>query len=268
VTRLAFLLADLPVQLLGRVRSDRVFYTTPSGYTGVGRPSRHAQPLKLSDPATWPQPQACAQGVSDRYGQVVVHAWGQRHQQLARRGGWQQHSGMLPIVAGTLIRVHVDRLPGNRAPKPLWLWHSHPQPTDLDLLRIFAVFCRRFDAEHTFRFFKQTLGWTRPRVRTGEQADRWTWVVLAAYTQLRLTRTLAADLRRPWEKPLPTNQLTPARVRRAFWRIRRAAGVPARAPKPSRPGPGRPKGSRNKHHAPRHSVGKHTKVHSRKPSKT
>lgn len=267
VTRLAFLLADLPVQLLGRVRSDRVFYTTPGDYTGLGRPGRHASPLKLSDPTTWPTPQACAAGSSDRYGQVAVYAWARRHQQLARRGGWAQHPGALPIVAGTLIRVQVDRLPGDRTPKPLWLWHCHPQPADLDLLRTFAVFCRRFDAEHTFRFFKQTLGWTRPRVRTPQAADRWTWLLLAAYTQLRLTRTLAADLRRPWEKPLPANRLTPARVRRAFWRIRRGAGVPAGAPKPSRPGPGRPKGSRNKRQAPRHSVGKYTKADSRKSRK-
>jgi hypothetical protein len=35
--------------------------------------------------------------------------------------------------------------------------------------------------EHTIHFCKQTLGWI-PRVRHPEQADRWTWLVLAAYT--------------------------------------------------------------------------------------
>src|SRR3954470_11885436 len=35
---------------------------------------------------------------------------------------------------------------------------------------------------------KLALGWTTPRVRTPEQADRWTWLVLIAYTQLRLGR--------------------------------------------------------------------------------
>jgi hypothetical protein len=33
-----------------------------------------------------------------------------------------------------------------------------------------------------------------------QQADRWTWLVLA-YTQLRLARPIAADRHRPWEKP-------------------------------------------------------------------
>ena len=42
--------------------------------------------------------------------------------------------------------------------------------------------------EHTFRFFKQVLGWTRPRLRDPAAADRWTWLILAAYTQLWLAR--------------------------------------------------------------------------------
>ncbi|MEV7238035.1 transposase, partial [Streptomyces sp. NPDC051020] len=96
-----------------------------------------------------------------------------------------------------------------------------------------------------------TLGLTRPRLRTPEQADRWVWLILAAYTQLRLARPLAEDLRRPWEKPLTPDQLTPGRVRRGYPRIRRTVGTPARAPKASRPGPGRPKG-RTSTPAPRH----------------
>lgn len=45
-----------------------------------------------------------------------------------------------------------------------------------------------FDIEHTFRMLKQTLGWTRPRRRDSAAADRWTWLILAAHTQLRLAR--------------------------------------------------------------------------------
>ncbi|MGH3381744.1 MAG: hypothetical protein ACRDP6_44155 [Actinoallomurus sp.] len=67
--------------------------------------------------------------------------------------------------------------------------------------RLWQAFLRRFDLEHTFRLFKQTLGWTAPKVRTPETADRWTWLVIAAHTQLRLARHLTVDLRRPWEKP-------------------------------------------------------------------
>jgi hypothetical protein len=257
VVRLGWLLRDLPVQLLGRIRSDRVFYAPAPNYPGTGRPGRHGAPLTLSDPTTWPTPNSSSTSISDRYGTVVIHAYGRRHQRLTRRGGWDTHPGLLPIVEGTLIQVIVDRLPGNRAPKPLWLWHSHPQAPDLDLRKIFAAFCRRFDAEHTFRFLKQTLGWTRPRLRTPTQADRWTWLVIAAYTQLRAARTLADDLRRPWQPPLPAHRLTPGRVRRGFWRLHRTTTRPAGAPKPATPGPGRPKG-RTSTPAPRYPAGKKT----------
>jgi hypothetical protein len=73
---------------------------------------------------------------------------------------------------------------------------------------------------------------------------------------LRLARPLAADLRRPWERPLPPEWPTPARVRRGFRYLRRKTSQPASAPKPSHPGPGRPTGSRNRHRAIRYDEGK------------
>jgi hypothetical protein len=80
--------------------------------------------------------------------------------------------------------------------------------------------------------------------------------VIAARTQLRLTREAAADLRRPWEKPA---RLAPARVRRGFRNLRPHLHCPARAPNPSTPVPGRPLGSKNRRPAPRHDVGKTTR---------
>ena len=72
----------------------------------------------------------------------------------------------------------------------MWLWYSRPELSDTDLNRLWRAFLRRFDLEHTFRFLKQTLGWTRPRIRTPDQGDRWTWIILTAHTQLRLARHL------------------------------------------------------------------------------
>jgi hypothetical protein len=267
VIRLAFLLRELPVRLLGRVRGDRVFHAPARSYAGTGRPGRHGPAMRLDDPATWPTPDQAVASVHERYGDVAVTAWGRYHPQLQRRAGWTAHPGRLPIVEGALILVRVDRLPGDRAPKPVWLWHSHPHAADLDVLRLFHTFLRRFDLEHTFRFLKQTLGWTRPRLRHPDQADRWTWLILAAYTQLRLARGLTDDLRRPWETPMPPDRLTPGRVRRGFPRIHRTTARPTAAPKPSRPGPGRPKGMRNSSPAPRYPVGKRSKVDTSKRKK-
>lgn len=108
-------------------------------------------------------------------------------------------------------------------------------------------------------FLKQTLGWTRPRIRTPEQGERWTWLIVAAHTQLRLARHLTQDLRRPWERPVTEpHRRTPARIRRGFRNLRPKTTLPATAPKPSRPGPGRPPGSKNKQRARQYDVGKNT----------
>jgi hypothetical protein len=158
-----------------------------------------------------------------------------------------------------LIRLQVDHLPGDRDPKPVWLWSSRTGVTPAEVDRLWQAFLRRFDLEHTFRLFKQVLGWTAPKIRDPAAADRWTWLVITCHAQLRLARPLAADLRRPWERPAPPGRLTPARVRRGFRNIRATAAQPAGAPKPGKPGPGRPPGTKNRHPAPRHDVGKTTK---------
>jgi DDE superfamily endonuclease len=258
VARLAFLLADLPVRLSGRLRADRVLLL-PVGERRpgtAGRPPRHGPVLALADPASWPTPDSTATTATSRYGTAQASAWQRCHPRLARRGSWRDHPGELPIIEGTLIRLQVEHLPGDRTPKPLWLWTSDPAATAADVDRVWQAFLRRFDLEHTFRFFKQTLGWTAPKLRDPAAADRWTWLVIAAHTQLRLARDLTSDLRRPWERPCPPGRLTPARVRRGFRHLRAKITLPAGAPKPSRPGPGRPPGVPNRHRAPRHDVGK------------
>jgi hypothetical protein len=137
-----------------------------------------------------------------RYGQAVATAWNRPHPLLTRRSAWADHpAGELPIIEGTAIRLQVDHLRGDRAPWPIWLWRSAIDATAEDVDRLWQAFLRRFDLEHTFRMFKQTRGWTTPKLREPAAADRWTWLVIAAHTQLRLARPLAEDPRRPWERP-------------------------------------------------------------------
>jgi hypothetical protein len=145
-----------------------------------------------------------------------------------------------------VIRLQVDHLPSGGDPKPVWLWWSKTDATEADVDRLWQAFLRRFDLEHTFRLLKQTLGWTRPKLRDPRAADIWTWLILAVHTQLRLARGLVDDLRRPWEKPAAPERLTPARVRRGFRNLRTKTLLPTRAPKPAGPGRGRPLGSKNK----------------------
>jgi hypothetical protein len=261
LTRLACLLADLPIQVLGRLRSDRVMQlpAPPRQLGTLGRPRKHGGELALSNPATWPAPSVTTNTLTSRYGMAVTAAWDRVHARLTHRAAWLDHDGPLPVIEGTLVRLQVDHLPGDREPKPLWLWCSATGADPADVDRLWQAFLRRFDLEHTFRLFKQVLGWTAPKLRDPQAADRWTWLIITAHTQLRLARPLAADLRYPWERPAPPGRLTPARVRRGFRNIRATAAQPAGAPKPGKPGPGRPPGSKNRHPVPRYDVGKTTK---------
>ncbi|KQX44551.1 transposase [Streptomyces sp. Root63] len=257
--RIYHLLGGLPVQVLGRLRSDRVMRrsTPPRVYNPTGgRPPKHGGEFVFGQPDTWSEEQAVTLTDTRLYGKATARAWDRLHPRLTRRGAWLDHADELPIIEGTVIRLSVEKLPSGGVNKPVWLWWSATGASAEDVDRCWQSFLRRFDIEHTFRLFKQTLGWTKPRLRSPEAADRWTWLVIAAHTQLRLARPLAVDLRRPWEKRTESNRLTPARVRRGFRNLHAQTPTPARAPKPSRPGPGRPLGSRNSRSATRHDVGR------------
>ncbi|WP_331749007.1 MULTISPECIES: NF041680 family putative transposase [unclassified Streptomyces] len=256
VPRLAFLLKDLPVQVLGRMRSDRVLRrAVPPREPGArGRPPRHGGEFVFGDPTTWNTPDAQTVTATRLYGTATARAWDRLHPRLTHRSAWTAQLGSLPVIEGTVIRLQVEHLPSGATPKPVWLWWSGTDATATQVDLLWQAFLRRFDIEHTFRLFKQTLGWTCPKIRTPEAADRWTWLILAVFTQLRLARPLAADLRRPWEKPSPPDRLTPARVRRDYRHLRPKAACPAGAPKSSHPGPGRPPGRKNTRPTPRHDV--------------
>jgi DDE superfamily endonuclease len=265
LTRLAWLLDGLPVEVAGRLRSDRVMYAPapPRAARQIpgtgGRRPRHGHKLASGDPATWPEPAVTTVTDTTRYGTATAMAWPRMHQRLEHRGSWEDHDGALPVVEGTLIRLSVDHLPGQRGADPVWLWSSRAGATAGEVTRTWQACLRRFDIEHMFRFLKQQLGWTRPKLRDPAAAGRWTWLIIACYAQLYLARDLAAGLRLPWQQPCPPGRLTPARVRRGFRRIRQDLPGLASAPKPGKPGPGRPPGSKNRHPATRHDVGKSTR---------
>jgi hypothetical protein len=263
-------LAPERVAVLVRLRADRCFYADPPppppGKTG--RPRRHGAKFAFADPATWPAPTATLHTSDDQYGTVTVQAWAGLHPKQQRHPG-HGSGGPRPIVRGTILRVQVQRVPARtRPPKVLWLWWAGPAGCELDLDLAWRAYIRRFDLEHTVRFAKQTLGWTTPRPRQPEQADRWTWLVLAAYTQLRLARPVAGDQRLPWERPRPQPRLSPLRVRRGFPRLLCALGSPASTPKLAGRSRGRPKG-RCSGPAVRHpAIKKPATKPRKKPSKT
>lgn len=236
-------LKDDPLQIIVRLSPRRKFYLDPDPEKKAGRPRRHGKCFKLSDSTTFHEPDKEHTADDGVYGKVKVQAWSELHPQLFRRG---PRKGLLdlPIIRGTIVRLQIERLPKSVVSKDaeLWLWWSGSGEIDLDL--VWRAYLRRFDIEHTFRFLKQTLGWIIPMVRTPQQADTWTWIIIIAYTQLRLARYIIQDVRLPWERKVDPSARTPARTRRAFRLLRPHIGTPAHPPKTHKPGPGRPKGTK------------------------
>src|SRR5882757_9829773 len=229
--------------IVGRLRSNQVFHADPEPEPSRrGRRRVHGEKIKLNDPDTLGCPDRVAVLDSPRYGRVVLSGWDGRHRRLTREGFWDTHPRPLPIVRGSVIRVELQRLPGGGVPEgPMWLWHAGP--ASLDLVTVCSAYQRRFDIEHFFRFCKQRFGWTRPAPMLPATAQVWTWLVVLAYTQLRLARPVVADLRMPWEKPVGPGRCTPGRVRRDFRRVHGLVGTPANPPQFTRAGPGRPAGT-------------------------
>lgn len=220
----------LTAAALVRLAAHRVFYRPPPPYTGKGRPRKHGAVLRCKDPATHGTPDRHVQWTDPERGTMTVAVWTQLHVQKA------------PDAPFTVVRITLERLPRrDTPPQPLWLaWTGATLPDDLRLC--WTWYGRRFPVEHGFRFSKQTLGWTTVRPRDPAAADRWTWLLVLVWWQLWLARSLVADTRLPWERPLAPEAvcaLSPGRVRRALGRLLARVGTPARAATPRGNSPGR-----------------------------
>lgn len=246
-----YLTQNLPAgaQILVRLRGDRVFFGRPPVHSpaAAGRPRKHGDRFALDEPDTWADADAEHTKTHPDGTIVRVRAWHDKHPEPRARRKWAGTD----VVEGTLIRRETLFAGGHT--QVWWLWWAGP-PDAFDLELVGDAYRHRFTCEHGFRFAKQDLFWTGHTPIDPDQAQRWSWLVALAYTQLHLARPHAVDRRLPWEKPCRPEQLTPRRVRRVFRQVSADLGTPARSPKPSRPGPGRPKGSRNKHARPRQPV--------------
>ncbi|MFI7643837.1 transposase [Nonomuraea sp. NPDC049400] len=83
VPRLAFLLDGLPVEVLGRLRSDRVLLRpAPSreefllASPGGGRPPKHGSNFRMKDETSWGEPQHVTSTATSRYGTAVAAVLG------------------------------------------------------------------------------------------------------------------------------------------------------------------------------------------------
>jgi hypothetical protein len=185
-----------------------------------------------------------------------------RHPDLHRRPVRHRHRGRVGGAAPQAATPLRPRHPGPAAdparhahpragparptktqpPKVLWLWWASQDPVDVDLA--WRAYVRWFDIEHTVRFAKQTLGWTTPRPRRPQEADRWTWWSWPPTPNCAWPAASGPISGYRGSGPSQP-QLSPCRVRRGFPRLLSALGSPAAMPKPCGRSPGRAKGRRS-----------------------
>lgn len=222
--------AALRCDQLVRTAVTRVLYRPAPPRTGKrGAPRKDGPRFKGSDPATHGPPDATWTGPDAQAQAITVRCWGDLHLKACRT---------VPITAVCITRAGAAGTP--RDPRDTWFWWlgGHPLPP---LDQVARLYPRRFAEEHGYRFDKQDLLWTAPRLRTPAQMERWTDVVSAVHNELGVARPLVQAQRLPWEDP--ARPPSPRQVRRGLARIIGQIGTPAQAPRPRGKSPGRPKGA-------------------------
>lgn len=217
--------ATVPCDKLLRIPGNRVLYRAAPPPTGKrGAPRKDGTPFKCRDARTHGKPTATWEGADEHGQRIEVAAWANLHYKQCRQ------------LSVTIMRVTRHGATGKkRDPRVSWFVWLGPQL--LPLGDVWPTYRRRYSQEHGFRFEKQDLLWTAPRLRTPEQFQRWTDVVAAARNQLCLARPVVAAQRYPWEAQ--KRAATPRQVRRAMSQILTQLGTPAQPPQPRGKSPGR-----------------------------
>ena len=209
--------ASLDSDWLLRLRPNLRLYTAPGRYKGRGRRPKHGRKFKLFDARTWGKPQSTLALTDPDLGAVQVRCWSGLHFEKA------------PEQTLWVIRIERVQTRGSRRqPKVLWLaWLGQTPPP---LAEWWKLYLRRYAVDHWYRFCKQQLHWTLPRLKTPEQADVWSDLMPLLTWQLWLARQVAQDKPWPWQKPQTV--LTPGRVRQSFATVLTQVGTPTRVVKP------------------------------------
>lgn len=219
----------LHLDALVRLKRNRKLYRkAPPPLPGKrGAPRKDGDLFQGSKPETWGEPDSSWQGTDQHGKPIQIQAWQHLHLRQARE------------VELTVYRVLRMGAKGTRRdPRESWFIWTAPLPLPLE--EVVNCYQRRFSHEHTYRFLKQDLLWTKVHVRTAHQFERWSVVVATAMNQLVLARSFGQASYRPWERR--RHIVTPRQVRRVMPAILQQLGTPARVPKPRGKSPGWRKG--------------------------
>lgn len=224
------MLSKLACDSLGRLKGNQAFYKPAPPHTGKsGQPRKDGEKLKLSDPSTQKSPDGTWEGTDAKGHAVQMNWWNKMHVKSAR---W---------LDLTIIQVVRPQAAGSeRDPRISWFAYIG-QDIQKGLAQIALLYGLRFGQEHGYRFKKQSLLWTEPRLRTPEQFDRWSHVVTIVHNLVVLARDFIEGELHPWENKHRTP--TPQQVRRGLAKCLPELGTPAHPPKPRGNAPGRSLGT-------------------------
>jgi hypothetical protein len=219
--------ADIAADKLVRLRSNLCLWSAAPPYSGKGRPRLHGDKFKLNDPQTWGEPDESLEVDDPKLGRVRLRLW---------RGLHFRKAASHPMLLLRVERLEQQRC--GRVSKPLWLaWIGEQMPP---LTEVWRFYLRRFAVDHWYRFAKQRLHWTLPKLNTPKQCERWSDLMPLMSWELWLAREIVTDSPLPWHSS--TDNLSPGRVAQAFAGVLLAIDTPATPPKPRGKSSGWPKG--------------------------
>jgi DDE superfamily endonuclease len=233
-----FLLALIALQAEGliRLKTNRVFFRQPHTRSMDNKP--HPARFQCNDPSTHGQPSRHLAQTSPQGKPILLDCW----DGLYLKGS--------PDHTVSVLRITRPSASGSeRDPKESWFAWVGERPAPLH--EVWQRYTCRFSHEHCYRFLKQDLLWDGPQVRSPQQFERWSQVVMLAFNQLVLTKEICDPVLLPWERA--QTPLTPRRVRRSMPLLFCKVGTPARPPQLRGLSPGRAPGSKPKK-APRYPV--------------
>jgi DDE superfamily endonuclease len=200
--------------LLLRLKTNRVFYGLPTLVSGArGRPPSHGARFQCNDPTTHGVAAEEWEGEDEAGGRIVVSCWQALH---------LRENPPLPL---SVIRVQRYGASGKRR-DPRESWFVWIGKTPLALSQVWGWYKRRYAIEHGFRFDKQDLLWTKPRLRQPEQFELWTALVSLVHNQLIIAQGLDLAELRGWESR--QRPASPQQIRGGLAKIMPQLGTPAR----------------------------------------
>jgi hypothetical protein len=151
--------------LLRLKRNRKRYRPAPAKQPGTRGPAcKDGELFQGSRQQTWSAPDEERQHEDEAGKWITVQAWHRLHFRQARE------------VEMTVFRVLRAGAKGTKHDlQECWFIWIGPVP--LALCEVVLTYKHRFSHEHTYRFLKQDLLWTKVRVRTPEQFERWSLLV-------------------------------------------------------------------------------------------